>query len=776
MHLRIHLLIIVCLFFSQTFAQDKFEIKGTVADTAQKPVLNGISTLFSANDSALIAFADIQNGNFAFQNLDSGTYFIRITSLEFEDYYENIQLNQNLQLSFILKTKPLVLKEVQISNTKRAIGFENGNIKVNVENSVLSAIPDAIEILAKLPTVQVSADRESIAIIGRGTPLIYLGNQRISLNELNAIAVGNIKTIEIIQNPSAKYESDGRAVILIILKVNTQQTRSISLYETASQKRFFENRMGLNAGIKHMKTEFKLNFQYNLLKRFEGLDGIISNLDWQYNSNFKGTSIGPRQQYIAGIGIYHTLKGNDYISLSVNGRIQKESSDVNTRGYLNEKGSETHSYTQNTNTNNRPFFNANFNYQKTFQKSNIKLFSGAQHSAYTISTHSDINNNLNNTQLLPSEKRIQNFWLALSSARIDIEKTFKNKRVWESGISMNLSRSNTLFDVYYFADTSQHITRYIYHETNEALYSQLTGRLKKLQYFGGVRIENTQLQGGFRDSAKKALDRNFIFIAPKFKFDYPLDSHKTLTLNLARSIRRPNYNSANQVTNYITPFLERSNNINVNPSISEEISVTLQTQILSLSITAYQTHNPTAFIGEFDSSLQKLRLIYKNLQIEKGMNINLSFPFEYKRFSSTNTVVVTLSRTRDTRAVQLKTSPFYYLYTYNQYKLPKGYNFMFSAWINTNQNLGMFRRKKQYSVDFSLSKVFFKYWTVTANAFDIFRSLNYVETFQVNGIYSSTIYLENSKEYSIALRYNFGKIKDARFKNKEVNENSNRIN
>ncbi|MEG2101932.1 MAG: hypothetical protein RRY99_10535, partial [Flavobacterium sp.] len=65
--------------------------------------------------------------------------------------------------------------------------------------------------LAKLPTVLVSSDKESITVVGKGNPLIYIDNQKEGMNDLNALASADIKTIEIIQNPSAKYEEEGRS-------------------------------------------------------------------------------------------------------------------------------------------------------------------------------------------------------------------------------------------------------------------------------------------------------------------------------------------------------------------------------------------------------------------------------------------------------------------------------------------------------------------------------------------------------------------------------------
>lgn len=65
------------------------------------------------------------------------------------------------------------LKEVVVAQNKKTFTNTNGNIKVDVANSIYNSIPNTVDLLSKLPTVQVSSDKESISVVGRGNPLIY---------------------------------------------------------------------------------------------------------------------------------------------------------------------------------------------------------------------------------------------------------------------------------------------------------------------------------------------------------------------------------------------------------------------------------------------------------------------------------------------------------------------------------------------------------------------------------------------------------------------------
>ena len=126
------------------------------------------------------------------------------------------------------------LKEVVVNQNKKIFTNSNGNIKLDVANSIYNSIPNTVDLLAKLPAVLVNPDKENVTVVGKGSPLIYIDNQKAGMNELNALASVDIKTIEIIQNPSAKYEAEGRSVILITRKFSKKDSFRTDVSETAS--------------------------------------------------------------------------------------------------------------------------------------------------------------------------------------------------------------------------------------------------------------------------------------------------------------------------------------------------------------------------------------------------------------------------------------------------------------------------------------------------------------------------------------------------------------
>ncbi|MES2559458.1 MAG: outer membrane beta-barrel family protein [Bacteroidota bacterium] len=771
--IAVMLLVFICF---HIHAQQLFGVKGMVHDSSGKKIEDGLASLFLQEDSTLIGHTLITDGVFEFSALHPQPYLLKTSCVGFEETSRIISVTDHQSLKIELKRNRVALKEVQITGYKNAFSYKNGNVKATVENTILSTIPDVVEVLSKLPAVQVSSDRESISIIGRGNPVIYLENQRITLNELNALSVNDIKTIEIINNPSSKYEAEGRSVILITRKKNTKAGTRAEVNETASLKRYLENRSGVNLYFRKNKTEWRSNLQYNHINRFEGIQGVLIDNANFFTSGYGGTSVGPRRQLLYGMGVHRQLNETDYFSINVRGRFQDEHDTVAMTSHAKQGFMETVTTNTSKTTNNRPFINFSFNYQKKFEANNSQLFAGGQVARYTTDVNSKIyyNDTLNQQQL--QEERRQYFVIDAGTVRVDYEKNFPNEIKWESGGLINLSGSTTTFDIRYVPDNTSKHTQYRYTENNQAIYSQVTGSFRRVNGSVGLRAEHSILEGGYPDSNTMVLDKQFLYFFPKLSISVAADSNHHFLLSYARSIRRPNYANANQVSIYLTPFLERTNNINISPSLMDEISFNYQYKTYSVTTSLYTLRHTGSYIMEYDAELKKYRMINRNIGKFEGVNVSLNIPFSYESFSSNNQVMATLNRVSDSRANSGKTAPYYYFYSNNQLKLPRQYTFVLSGWFLTTQNEGIFETNSKYAVDISVSKVFFKRLTCTLNAFDIFRSLNNTESFKLNGIYAATTYIENVKEFSIALKYSFGKMKEHAFRNKEVNENGNRLN
>lgn len=674
----------------------------------------------------------------------------------------------------VKKENPEELKEVVIESETKAITTKNGNMKIDVANSIFSSQPNTFDLLSKLPKIQISPDRESISIVGKGSPLLYIDNQKVSLNDLNTLDVSDIKTIEIINNPSAKYEANGQAVILITRKFSKKEGYKLSVSESAIFKKYFNNYTGINSSFKSGKLEFKTNFSYNQIKVWEKNGNSFVLPDYDIKSNYLVTAVTNRPQFLYGGGIFYKINEDDYFSANLSARSQKDHFDILTRTH-NEDGTDSNDiYTLNRNGESRNFISGFLNYNHKIKSIDAILFSGFQYSNFKQQIASVISNDYNDTGSVLSQYRNQDFGVNVFSGRIDLEKKFTNEMKLEFGALYLEANAKTDFKVENFNPASITNSDYNYKEQNTAVYSQFSGNYKKLNYSAGLRAENTIAKGKYDAETALSVDKNYINLFPKAQLEMVLDSSNTISVNYAKSILRPNFSSTSQVATYINPYFIWANNINLDPMISNQLSLTYQYKEMSLRLSGIRSSNPEYYGASYYDSQNILTITNTNLEKQSDMAIELTIPFKYKFWSTTNVINIGQTKIEDKSAVVNTSKPSVYFYSNHIFNLKKELEFSLTGWGYTTQKLGIFERSGLFTFDATVSKTFFKQLNCSLSWNDIFRKIMYKENFVINNIGSKGVYYSDSRSVAFSVKYTFGKIKSV-FVEKSVDENSGRI-
>ncbi|AKC19129.1 TonB-dependent receptor [Flavobacterium psychrophilum] len=681
----------------------------------------------------------------------------------------NLALAQNEVKQDTISKK---LEEVIIKTEKKVFINKNGNLKVDVANSILKSVPNTIDLVSKLPNVIIDANKETINIIGKGNPLLYIDNQKVSINDLNALSVDEIKSIEIINNPSAKYEAEGRVVILITRKLSKKEGFKIDLTETASVKKRFNNYVGVNASIKKKKLEIKANFNYNQLTIWEGHDIKYEIPEENIISNYDVEAYTKRPQFIFGSGLFYKINDDDYFSMSGNARVQKDIFGINTKTFNKQNTIENNILTQSSNDNNRVYINLFANYAKKIKSINTQFFSGFQFSNFNQKMVTLVENSYNNISFEQAQNRNQQFNVSVISGRTDLEKTFKNEIKLEIGGLFLSANAKTNSDISNLINLTLATSKYNFKEQNISGYSQVSGKIKKVQYSAGFRIENTNIIGEYTNEILPLIKKEYTNFFPKVQLDIPLDSSKTITLNYAKSIIRPNYSDTNQGSTYINPYFIYGSNINLDPTINDEIAANFQYNDKSIRLRYYKNSNPVYGDFKYDNFQNILTFSEKNFDKEMGLEIDFTIPFTYKFWTVNNSLSFILNKIEDKLALQKESKPYMYYYSNHVFKLPKEYTISTTVWGLTTQHEGVFERKQpNFLIDLAISKKILKQWDCTLSFNDIFKNFVYKENFTVNKVSSKSHYLSDTHEISLAIRYSFGKIKDSEFKEKSINEN-----
>lgn len=747
------------------FSQNVFSIKGKLIDKNNKPISIG-NVLLLQNDS-IVKYTYVIDGIFSLEAIPKNYYVLKISSLGYESYQEKIELHNNIETIITLKETLTELDEVKVIATKKLIENRNGNIVVNIENTILSKETNAIDLLSKLPSIQVSPNRDVISVLGKGNPLIYVGGQRISIDDFKSLQIDEIKTIEIINNPSVKYEAEGRSVILITRRKSSGKGTKVSLTETASFKTYFNNYFSINLNTKKNNLEFKLDAAYNQIKVWESNSLDYQLIDKNTNSNYLVEAVTTRPQFIFGGGLYYQLNNTDYLSFNSRVRTQKEPFYIDTQTSLNDNGIESNIDSYSDNIGERFFFSSNMNYFNTLtEKSN--LFLGIQYSTFKQNIQNDIKNTYDNPPLETFLNRVQGFRVGNFSARIDYDISFKKDVKLELGANFTNSISKA------FNEIEKIATNYTYSENNIGLYSQLSGTFKKVNYSFGARVENTKVTAGFRENNLLEIERESTFLFPKGSINFSIDSTKTITLTFAKSIKRPKYSTASSTSAFINPILEFRGNINLKPTLTDEVSATFQFNNNSFTARYSYTKDPVHYSLIYDENDAISVMFPSNFKEEYGVAFDLSIPLKYKFWKSNNIISLNFNTINDERAVSLNTSPYFYFYTNHQFNINNTTAVNLNGWGFTNRQEGIFDREKVYVLNASISKKFFNKLDATLSFNDIFNSMEFTDRYKLQNIKAMSLFYTDVNEISLSLKYTFGNIKSA-YKNKNVDTNLNRI-
>ena len=195
------------------------------------------------------------------EKLEPKTYSISVIYDNKIQDEEPFYLNEN-KIFHLNIDETVQINEVVINGKKETFKIENGNYTIDVANSNFNKLATTKELFSKLPSVMLGADQETLTIIGKGNPLLYLDDQQVDFSTISSLAIEDIKSIEIIKNPSAKYEANGRSVVKINLKKSKKEGLKFSLQETLSFKRKFNNYFNSTFQIRKNKSEFKKGCMY----------------------------------------------------------------------------------------------------------------------------------------------------------------------------------------------------------------------------------------------------------------------------------------------------------------------------------------------------------------------------------------------------------------------------------------------------------------------------------------------------------------------------------
>lgn len=578
------LLVLSCL---TSFSQSKNkqspigEIFGNVQDSIDNSSLSYITIrVFTEKDKKLVGGSvSSENGTFSISNLPFGSYFIDVSFAGYQTkLFENINLSKNEsthQLKNILMA-PLMLDEVEISSSRPLINYEIDKKIINVEDQINTDGQSAIEILENIPSITISAEgtvslrgSSSFTLLIDGIPTIMDASDYLA-----SIPASTVKEIEVITNPSAKYDAEGTSGVLnIVTKKN--KLEGLSLLINGQLGLYKNNSSNISLSSKRKKSSFDLNASFRMRSnpneqinnRITTYDTVINRLYSSGDKNWRRTNFGINGSY--------SWKPNNSHILLLSGKLKSNlMNPYNNLQYTNYSNAVVTDEFRTTAHNYIQFMNNSFslNYQYNFKRNKehnlsfkaIANFSGANQQDTTLTYDTEgriISGNLY-TETGPSNS---------NRYKVDYTRPMKNMKL-QSGIQSQFGNSgdvgknytlDTITDTFIFDSIYSSDVDYV--RDIHAAYVMLGGKQKQFGYQIGLRAEYT-FRSISSSNSIKFNDINRLDWFPSGHFSYNLKKGGQLMASYSQRIQRPRSYYFEPFITWTGPFNVRSGNPNLQPT------------------------------------------------------------------------------------------------------------------------------------------------------------------------------------------------------------------
>lgn len=236
-------------------------IKGKVVDEKSQPITYATVLLLNKADSSFVkGVTSGEDGSFSLDGGITGEGILKISALGYNTVLKNI--GRDNAGVVVLSEARQSLAEVVVKGSRPQYQRKDGNLLTNVEGTVLASSHNITDVLLHVPGI-ITTENGDLEVFGQGQPVIYINNRKVqSDSEMKLLKPSEIKSVELITNPGAKYDASGKAV-LNILTVKKNEGWQLQVGETMKQSELFSHSGDVKVGVKTGGLSLSANYSYN---------------------------------------------------------------------------------------------------------------------------------------------------------------------------------------------------------------------------------------------------------------------------------------------------------------------------------------------------------------------------------------------------------------------------------------------------------------------------------------------------------------------------------
>jgi len=670
-------------------------------------------------------------GDYQFISVQPGTYQLRSSYLGARQIQPSFLLlsDTTINIRYTAGTDK-VLQGITVTSKRPLIEKKIDRLVFNVENAIVAAGGDATDVLRVTPLVKVKED--AITMTGKSGMAVMVNDRLVQLsgddliNYLRAIRMEQIKSIEIITNPPAKYDAEGNnGIVNIILKKVKSDSWNASLttsykqatyatYSNGGSFTYQKNKLSFYADVNYTKGSKKgVETEYipystgiwnnDFVRRvYANLFSIRSSLDYQLSEH---VSIGV--QYLGSFNKPETGQLNRTTVMHPSSNLVDSliNATNNEKKKINSNALNLHSLIKIDTLGRSISFDLDyFDYRNNISRN------------FVTQSRSGNGTPLPNSYNTASNTGVQD--LNIYSFKTDVKHPFP----WaDLSYGAKIYFSKTDYNNAYYGLTTGHpvldpnrSNHFIYDENMEALYGSGRKQLsKKWELQLGLRLENTQTKGN-SVTLDTVTTNNYSKLFPTGYLQYTANEQHTFSLSYGRRLSRPRFNELNPFRVYYSTYSYTQGNPMLTPAYTSNIELQhsykeMLTTIFSWSKTMNGIGNPPLF----DTASKVSYLVDMNYYTTTSWNVTEIFVFnKISWWESENELNLFYNKTSTNKDLHLQDADGYGLYfsTSNNFSINKSKTFRgeLNFWYQSPQFVDIYKQQHAESLDIGLSYSFLK--------------------------------------------------------------------
>ncbi|HEY0898584.1 MAG TPA: outer membrane beta-barrel protein [Sphingobacteriaceae bacterium] len=784
------------------------KVTGQVRDEQQKPMDFATIILMNAKDSSMVrsAMTDL-SGKFMFENLPGGTYKVSANMISYSKAVSRTfavdENNKQVDLGDMhLQIASKALKEVTVTSTRPFVERKVDRLVVNVEGSSVAAGSTALEVLQKAPGVTVDQD-DNISMQGKQGVLVmldgkqtYMSNADVA-NLLKGMPSTQIESIELITNPSARYDASGNSGII---NIKTKKSKSGGTNGTVTAGAGLGENHRTNAGVSlnHRNNNVNVFGTYNYAFNKRSKDMSISrinsgtNLDTYFGQVGSSVRDNDNNNFKAGVDI--SLNKKNTLGFMVNGYLNSGHDLMDNKTSIGRSYDVKDSSLVSLNDGRNKYRNMsyNMNYKSELDSLGQELsfdldysqYNGRDNMAYdtryyhadgSLSRPADIVRNGT-----PNKIDIKAF-------KVDYTKPLNKTTKMEAGIKSSWVETNNNFRYEQligntWTNDPRRSNHFVYEENVNAAYFNLNKQFKKTSIQAGLRAEQTLSNGNLITTGKE-VERSYIDLFPSIFINREFSEKHGLGISYSRRIDRPSYDALNPFEFYLDRYAYSQGNPFLSPQYTNkyELNYTYQKKYM-LGLGYSLTRDVITEVLLPDTNRKALFQTRENLNKQINYSVSANAPVSPARWwnSNNNLIVFYLGfRSEDLRGKELNTGKVAFQFnSQHNFVLNKDLTAEVSGGYQAPLQYGALQIQAEYGIDLGLSKTFMnKKASLKVAMTDIFNTRKQRISSVYEGLTYNLVQKHETRVAKVSFSYRFGKneIKPARRRTTGLEEEQRRM-